>query len=204
MEYFTFGPYLQRTRVQFVHELLSCRLALVLGDGDGRFIAKLLTANPAIRVDAVDLSAVMLRLLTERAMNVSSAKNRLRTIHTDALDFVANSRSLPDYDLVATHFFLDCLSEDEVLGLVSRLTPRLARNALWVVSDFAIPDRQPIGFASRIVVGALYRAFRLLTGIKTQALPDHSTALRRSGFILRNSKLHLGGMLVSELWIRKQ
>jgi hypothetical protein len=203
MEYFSFGTYLERARFQFLHGLGSCRRALVLGDGDGRFTAKLLTTNTRIHVDALDSSAIMLRLLTERTMKVASAQSRLRTLHTDALDFVRGGPALPGYDLVVTHFFLDCLATNEVFELVRRLAPTLAPDALWVVSEFAIPNRQPAAFVSRLVVGALYRAFRLLTDLKTQTLPDYSAALRQAGFNLSNSKLYLSGLLVSELWVRE-
>ena len=48
LEYLTFGPTLQQTRLHYLPALLHSRNALVLGDGDGRFIAALLAANPTI------------------------------------------------------------------------------------------------------------------------------------------------------------
>jgi len=89
MEYLTFGSALWRCRTHFLSELKSCRNALILGDGDGRFTAALLAANPQLNVDAVDSSAAMLRLLTQRARTAApDASTRLRTHHADALAYV--------------------------------------------------------------------------------------------------------------------
>ena len=46
MELVTFGPLLGRCRYRFLEQLCNCRTALLLGDGDGRFAARLLAANP--------------------------------------------------------------------------------------------------------------------------------------------------------------
>ena len=60
LEYLTFGPFLWRCRVHFLPQLSDCRSALVLGDGDGRFTARLLRENPHLRVMAIDGSPGMI------------------------------------------------------------------------------------------------------------------------------------------------
>jgi SAM-dependent methyltransferase len=67
MELFSFGPWLMLCRCAFLNECLNSCRALVLGDGDGRFTARLLRANLAIRIDAVDASPAMLSALSRRA-----------------------------------------------------------------------------------------------------------------------------------------
>jgi ubiquinone/menaquinone biosynthesis C-methylase UbiE len=203
LEYLSFGPCLERARFHFLGKLHECRRAVVLGDGDGRFAARLLAANHNIHADAVDSSAAMLQLLRGRVSRLGSpAEGRLRTLHMDALDFATKGLSpeTPSYDLVATHFFLDCISQEEVAVLIRNLAPRLAPGALWLISEFAIPARQPAASASRWVVSGLYRIFGLLTGLRTRRLPDYALHLRQSGFSLRDRKSHLGGLLLSELW----
>ncbi len=54
LEYLSFGPMLERCRFYRIPQLTAARRALVLGDGDGRFLARLLTCNPEVQVDAVD------------------------------------------------------------------------------------------------------------------------------------------------------
>lgn len=198
MEYLTFGSLLGRCRFFRLSELGRVRKALILGDGDGRFTAKLLAANPEIQVDAVDVSAAMLGLLSARVAALGrETVGRLTLHHIDARNL-----TLPgdDYDLVVTHFFLDCFTSAELEALVNNLRPHLAFGALWVVSEFHIPTRRTAAIFSRLVVKFLYLAFHWLTGLSVQALPDYRTTLRKSGLARIETYSWLGGLLVSELW----
>jgi len=195
MEYLTFGRALQRCRTHFLPQLADCRSALVLGDGDGRFLAAFAAKNQNIIVDAVDSSRSMLRLLTRRLLVVAPGIH-LSTHQTSALTFTPNRT----YDLVVTHFFLDCLTQPEVETLCTRLVPHLKPNALWLISDFRIPTG-PMRWSARILIRALYLAFRLLTGLRTSRLPDYVSALTSAGFERTAQHLSLGGLLTTELWV---
>src|SRR6185437_264248 len=128
LEYLTFGPMLERCRFCRIPELTGARRALVLGDGDGRFLARLLAANPALEADVVDQSPAMLRLLQARAAAAGSG-SRIRIHQTDALTFQPAEAA---YDLVVTHFFLDCFTTGQMRGLVENLSPHLLPGALWI------------------------------------------------------------------------
>jgi ubiquinone/menaquinone biosynthesis C-methylase UbiE len=197
LEYLSFGPFLSRARRHFLPQLAHSRHALILGDGDGRFTASLLRANPAVRIEAVDASPVMLQALERRC---AAHRKRLTTHHADARNWQPATEA--GYDLIATHFFLDCLTTAEVANLAERLLRIATPDVQWIVSDFGIPD-SPFGrlFAAPLVA-VLYRAFRLLTGLKPQALPDHRFALTAAGWTLYAESLHLHGLLVSQLWTK--
>jgi|HubBroStandDraft_2_1064218.scaffolds.fasta_scaffold286387_1 SAM-dependent methyltransferase len=203
MEWLSFGPWLGWCRSAYLPELSACRHAVVLGDGDGRFTARLLAANPTIRIDAVDASSAMLSALVRRAGPDSS---RVRTYLADAREWQPGPptenplRENETYDLIATHFFLDCLTTAEVQHLAANLRPFASRSAVWLVSDFAIPSTMFGRAVARPGVSALYAAFALFTGLTVRSLPDHSTALFRSGFNLKKRRTWLAGLLISELW----
>ena len=198
LEYLSFGPYLERCRFHFLPELTGCHRALVFGDGDGRFAARLLAFNQETTLEAVDSSTVMLRLLANRVSHKgSTAERRLRLWHGNALEFDSKGRT---YDLVATHFFLDCFTETELVALLGRITPCLTQGTTWLVSEFSIPTRGAAALPARVVVGALYRIFGLLTGLRVRSLPDYSRILRAAGFDLGQKKNLLLGMLVAEIW----
>jgi len=198
LEYLTFGSFLEHCRFHFLDQLSTHRRALILGDGDGRFTARLLAANPQITIDAVDSSATMLDLLSERAKQLGPpARQRLRTIHVDAMALASAGEP---YDLVVTHFFLDCLTDENLNALIAKINPQLAPGATWLLSEFNIPTAQPAATLARIVIATLYRAFRILTGLKTQSLPDYASAFRRNGFLITNRKSFLRGLLIAELW----
>lgn len=219
MEFFTFGTCLARTRFAYLGQLRSCRHALVLGDGDGRFTARLLRANPTLQIDAVDASPAMLQALLRRAdphaarirIHLADARNWQPTAPSPRNgNFDSETRSVATGldsetwdakpDLIVTHFFLDCLTTAEVQSLASRLRAAASPSALWIVSEFFIPP----GWFGRLVaqplVAALYRAFALLTGLAVRSLPDHPSALRQAGFTLQTSHPKLAGLLISELW----
>lgn len=194
MEFATFGPWLSWCRTAYLGELGGCRRALAMGDGDGRFTARLLRANPHVEVDAVDASTAMLRALVRRA---GPHAGRVRAYCADLrLWEPAN----PPYDLVAAHFFLDFLTTDEVRRLAATLRRAVTPSALWVVSEFAIPENGFGRLAAPPVVAGLYLGFHWLTGLAVRSLPDHPGALREAGFVLRTRRARLGGLLASELW----
>jgi SAM-dependent methyltransferase len=196
IEYLSFGKALEHCRNHFLPQLTHCHAALVLGDGDGRFLIRLLSTNPAVHADAVDASSAMLRLLTQRAQSiVPNSNERLHTYQTDALLF-APSRS---YDLIVTHFFLDCLAQSELNALAQRLAQHTTQQTLWLVSEFRIPEGR-MHWPARAIVRVLYLAFRLLTGLHTSRLPDHAAALTAAGFHRQAQHLSVAGLLVTELW----
>lgn len=196
LEYLSFGPLLERCRNHWLPATRGKRRALILGDGDGRFTSRLLRKNPEIIVEAVDISHAMLTLLNTRAAKQGAA-NRVTTRCLDALSFHPEG----NYDIVVSHFFLDCFSTSEVRQLAEAIRPHLVPSALWVVSDFDIPHGGPSVLPAQFFIGFLYRAFGVLTGLETRSLPDHRQALETAGLVLSAQKTWLGGLLFSELWI---
>jgi ubiquinone/menaquinone biosynthesis C-methylase UbiE len=194
LEYLTLGYSLERARLHFLPRLLTARNALVLGDGDGRFLSQLLAANPSLRATAVDTSAVMLDLLSKRCAPYT---DRLQIKHADALTWTALDNE--PYDLVVTHFFLDCLTQPQLNSLVQRVKPMLAPGANWLISDFHVPDNA-LRTPARLFIGSLYLAFRVLTGLRTIRLPVHETPLVQSGFPCIARATFRNDLLIAELW----
>ncbi|HEV2276589.1 MAG TPA: class I SAM-dependent methyltransferase [Acidobacteriaceae bacterium] len=197
MEYLSFGPMLERCRFVHLPALAFARKALVIGDGDGRFTARLLHSNQSVQIDAVDASPAMLRLLKGRAAR-RGAQSRVRTFCADARIFTPRFR---DYDLVVTHFFLDCLSAAETADLILRVRSHLAPNATWLVSEFQAPEESRFRAAlARLLIAALYKAFGLLTGLRVREIPPWRDLLEENGFVPARGTQFLAGVLISELW----
>ena len=195
LEYLTFGPFLHRTRTHYLPQLTHASQALVLGDGDGRFTAALLMANPRVKVHAVDISPRMLTVLTRRA---HPNHGRLTTEQADLRLWQPDSNA--HYDLVTTHFLLDCLTTQQVSELARRLAPSLTPNAQWLISDFAIPPTPFGSLIAKPLISALYQCFRLMTHLGIRHLPDHSQALQSAHWTLHHHHPHLNGLLISQLW----
>lgn len=201
LEYLSFGHALERCRFTFLHTMAGQKRALVLGDGDGRFTAQLLAQSPDSRVHAVDCSAGMLAALYRRAKKVN-ATDRLTLEQADLREWnVPRSASLnPPFDLITTHFFLDCLTTAEVARLAQRVSALSGPGAFWTISEFAVPSGSWMRPVAAAVVFVLYRVFRLLTALGPQQLPDHASALQSAGWRRVQRCEYLRGLLMSELW----
>ena len=186
-EYLGFGRALERRRFAFLSEVTDARRILVLGEGDGRFLARLAEQNPQASIDYVDLSERMLELARGRA-----GSDRVRYHRADARDI-----SLPEsgHDLIVTHFFLDCLNQSDAAALTQKIATACAPEGRWIVSEF----REPAAWA-RAVVSFLYMFFRITTGLRTRALIDHRALLSNQGFVLIREETERFGLLASELW----
>ena len=183
------GRALERRRRWFLPELGNARRALLLGEGDGRFLRELKTRNSAVRIDYVDLSREMLRQARRAAGN-----HRVRYHFADVLRFQLPERA---FDLIATHFFFDCFDAGELDLLIRRVADAAKPGAQWVVSEFCTPN-----IAAAVLVRGLYLFFRITTGLRTRRLVDHRPILRSYGFRLVNERHSLGALVVSELWER--
>ena len=191
-EYLALGRTLERAREYFLPRLKTCKSVLALGDGDGRFLARLLRQNPQMTAVAVDTSATMLALLRERC------GERVRTVQLSALEVQAE----PETDLVVTHFFLDCLTQPEVDALIKGVGAKLDPGALWVVSDFGPPRVRWLRPFAAAYVRALYLAFRILTGLRVTRLPNPQRVLDLADFVRLERKEFLFGLVYTELWQR--
>lgn len=198
LEYLTLGHALERCRTYFLPQVEDRTHALVLGDGDGRFLARLYAANPDLRAVAVDTSAAMLALLRRRCEQASfAARANLRTCNHSALEH-APSR---DTNLIVAHFFFDCLTQPELDSLLQRLAAYTDPDTLWLISDFRIPAGA-FRIPAHLYVRTLYSLFRLLTGLQVTRLPDYETPLRAAGLVCIAQHLSLAGLLTTELWRR--
>ncbi len=197
MEYLSFGSTLERCRFYFLAVCVDARRGLVLGDGDGRFTARLLATNRAVQIDAVDASAVMLGLLKHRALAAEDGEGRLRTIHADLRDFIPDRDG---YDLIVSHFFLDCLTDEDLERMVARIGPYLTPDATWIVSEFSVPQKGWRSMAAGALIRFLYLAFKTMTHLDVRQIPDYASVLASNGFVRQQQIQFLGGVLSAERW----
>jgi ubiquinone/menaquinone biosynthesis C-methylase UbiE len=188
-----FGERLQRHRLAFQCAAEEKRRALILGDGDGRFTEALALSYPDLDMDCIELSAGMVEQARKRA------GSKVSITQGDVLEFPFTRAS---YDLVFTHFFLDCFSASELERVITRVSEALTPEAVWVVSDFR---RDRAGWR-RIYTAAwlvtMYWFFAFATGLKTRRLPDYERALACAGFRKSKELMSADGLIVSQWWQR--
>ncbi len=194
-EYLAFGRALERRRFAYLSQLRGCRRALILGEGDGRFLAALLERNRELQADVVDSSARMLELARCRIPAGAEARVRLRHLDARVVESPACS-----YDLVVTHFFLDCFSDSDAGLLIGRLTEALQPGGLWVLSEFQEPRGGLARLHARVWLGVMYRFFQITTGLDTSKLPPYAELLRAREMRLESGQSERFGLMVSQLW----
>ena len=195
LEYAAFGKALERRRFEFLREVFDSRRALVLGDGDGRFTAQLLLTNSKVEVDYVELSGKMIELAKRRIPEPS----RVRFLETDALTYHFPART---YDLIVSHFFFDCFSEQEAGRLIAKISASACDNAQWMIAEFRQPEDGWRAVHAFVWLRSMYLFFRVATGLRTKVLPPYGRDLLREGFLLRREKEERGGLMASEWWTR--
>ena len=158
LERLTFGGLLHWCRTAQLSRLGGCRRALVLGDGDGRFLADLLRTHPNLHADSLDISPGMIALARRRLESIPGAADRVRFAIADA-----RTDPLPasGYDLVVTNFFLDCFRPHELAAVVGRIADASAADAVWVDGDFRLPSEGWVQPVARALLAVMYAFFRL-------------------------------------------
>jgi len=198
VERLSLGKCLERRRFAFLREVRTSQRAILCGGGDGRFLARLLGENSTVQVDFVDLSARMIEIAERRIMSMGrSFLSRVVFHRVDIREFAPQS---PRYDLIVSHFFLDCFTQAELESVIHRLTCWACPSAKWLVSDFHEIEGLLGSWPSRAFIRGLYAAFRLTTGLRVTHLSDYQAALRRGGWVAQSETEGLGGLLHSSLW----
>ncbi len=200
IECLVFGRALKRRRCEYMAELGNARSTLILGDGDGRFTAEFVHGNRHSRVESVDLSSRMLDLARKRCSRSTPDRADLVFRQGDArvVELTGN------YDLIVTHFFLDCFGSGDLERIIARVSKAAQPQARWVISEFQLPPNRILRFAARLLIQAMYAFFRMTTGLNTSCLPDHIPLFTKYGFRLVDRCSSFGGLLVSELWQRSE
>ncbi len=177
LEYTAFGRELERARFCFLDKLRACHDILLLGEGDGRCLARLAQIAPQARLHCVDASQAMLH----RAAARLDAPTRSRVTFTCA-DAPTWTPPAASYDAVVTLFFLDCFSPETVAALVARMQPALRPGAKWLFADFILPASGLARWRAQVWLRVMYFFFRWQTGLAVNALPPSEAILQSAGW----------------------
>lgn len=199
VEYGAFARALERRRFAFLERLAGARSILVLGEGDGRALARLLAVAPEAQVDVVEVSGEMIALARRRVQDSEQDRERVRFRQEDA-----QAAAWPEqhYDGVVTFFFLDCFDEDVARAIIGRIAGALRAGGTWLVSDFAVPDRGWRRQHARIWLWVMYRFFGVTTGLRTRRLPPMERLLREAGMARLELEEARSGLMRSEVWVK--
>jgi ubiquinone/menaquinone biosynthesis C-methylase UbiE len=197
MEYAAFGQALEKARFDFLARAAEAHRVLILGEGDGRFLARLLGLNRQASVAVVESSARMIQLARGRVP--PDERSRVSFHHIDAA-----AQPLPHgpFDLAVTHFFLDILTCRESEAVISKASGLLSPGALWLLTEFQEPAGGIRRQHARLWLRAMYRFFALTTGVRACRLPPYRDTLVRCGLAEIEHRERRFGLIRSQVWRR--
>ncbi len=194
MELLSAGGKLQECRMAFLGEIPPPRRILLAGEGHGRFLPICAARFPEARITVIDSSAAMLEIARRKVRS-----GNVDFIHGDVLSWEGPSET---FDLIFTHFFLDCFPPAELSVVISRLASAATPDANWLIADFQVPDGRAASLRSRIILSLLYTFFRLVTGLSASSLSPPEDDLEKAGFTRHRRITRDWGLLKSEWWSR--
>jgi ubiquinone/menaquinone biosynthesis C-methylase UbiE len=161
----------------------------------------LVKRNPLAQVTYVDASGKMLEIARERLIRAALPIDRVRFIRAELPAWKPPAKS---YDLVATHFFLDCFPHEQLVTVINTLQESAQPGGCWLISDFAIPQAGFRRIRARIIHRLMYSLFRLFTKLPASALVPPQPLLRQSGLTRVCRAEFDRGLLCAELWRRAE
>lgn len=199
MERVLAGEKLQRCRLAWLGDVRDCQNVLVVGEGPGRFLGEAARALPSARFCCVDASAAMLARARAVWAKAGGEVERAQFVQTN---LPAWEPPAGTFDLVVTHFFLDCFPADLLAAVVTRLAAGAGVNARWLLADFCVPARGIARWRARLALGAAYTFFRVATRLPARRLAPPEACLAAEGFQLVRRRTSDWGLLHSDLWQR--
>ncbi len=197
MELVSAGEMLQRCRTAFLRRVPAVENILILGEGNGRFLLECRRRFPDATITVVDASARMIELARKRLARQGVTNRSIDFIRADALTWTPPARA---FDLIVTHFFLDCFRGDQLGVLIPKLARAAAPGANWLLADF---QAAPAGWRrhrSRFILWLMYRFFIAATRLPARTLTAPDELLERSGFNLRAREIYDWELLHSDWW----
>ena len=197
LEAVCFSGKLQRCRLAFLREIPAAGRVLVAGEGPGRFLSALVRQDKDFAITCVDASAAMLETCRRRLQREGLSIHKVEFVQADLRSWQPIGRS---YDVIATHFCLDCLGGEDLDRSVRNLARLAHASTLWLVSDFQIPEGGPARWRARAIHWMMYRFFWLVSGLSISVLESPDPLLARQGFVLQKRRVFDWGLLYGALW----
>lgn len=186
LERASFGDALNKARRAFLRQTARATHVLLIGEGNGRFLAELLARKRGGCVTVIDSIPKMLRLLTKRVSTI----RRYTELKLLVADFLIWDGENARYDAVVTHFFLDLFRPDSQLRAITKITEVSKPGALWVNVDYRVTKAKLL---HRVVDWLRYRFDEIFSGVEADRQYDPSDHMSASGWLVGEERLFCSG-----------
>jgi ubiquinone/menaquinone biosynthesis C-methylase UbiE len=199
MELVLAGNKLQRCRTAFLGQVSNRQNVLIVGEGNGRFLVECRRRLETASITCVDASSRMLALARKRVRDAGLSIEKIEFVHTDALRWTPPQRA---FDLIVTHFFLDCFPAEHLRRVVAALAKAATADATWLLADFQVPSGGLRRRRAQLIHRVMYLFFGLATRLPARKLTIPDELLRVENFALCERRESEWGLLRSDWWER--
>jgi ubiquinone/menaquinone biosynthesis C-methylase UbiE len=199
MEFVLAGDKLQRCRTAFLHKTTAAQRVLIVGEGNGRFLAACRQAIPFAFITVADSSRRMLDAARTRLARRVKDSDNVEFVHADARTWMPPNAA---YDLIVTHFFLDCFPDNQLERVITNLATAAKPTAAWLLADFQMPADGLQHHRAKAIHALMYAFFRVATKLPARRLISPDSYLRAHGFELKEKRTSEWELLHSDLWQR--
>ena len=184
LESLLFGPRLQQMRCAYLDQLADVGTVLLIGEGTGLFLERLLKVNPEATVAVVESSAEMIDRCRNR---VPSEDCRRVTFHKSTL---LEFESVQRFDALCTFFFWDCFEENQLRIMLPAISKFQKPESFWIDVDFfeTSKDAPGINLFHFLLMRMLYGFFGLATGIEARRVVEIEPIAGQNGFFVTESR----------------
>jgi hypothetical protein len=199
MERVLAGGKLHRCRCAFLDHIPTPEKILILGEGPGRFVVECVGKFPQASITVVEESAGMIAQARANLERCSLSSDNTTFLQADILQWEAPHS---EFDLIVTHFFLDCFRPEQLEVIVPAISKTATANAQWLLADFQEANSGWKRWRSRGILSIMYTFFRVVTRLPATSLTPPDLYLMREGFVLYERREAEWGLLKSDWWKR--
>jgi ubiquinone/menaquinone biosynthesis C-methylase UbiE len=199
MEFVLAGEKLQRCRTAYLDRAANAESILIVGEGNGRFLAECRRRIPSARIKVLDASAKMLEAARLRLLRSGLNTDCIEFVHADAASWKPDHAA---YDLIVTHYFLDCFPAQQLRQIIATLSQAAKPAAAWLLADFQIPSRGWRRGRARIIHALMYFFFRVMVRLPANRLVAPDEFLTAQNFVLESRRTSEWGLLHTDYWRR--
>tara|TARA_B100000212_G_scaffold104261_1_gene77105 strand:+ start:1001 stop:1762 length:762 start_codon:yes stop_codon:yes gene_type:complete len=173
-----FGSRMQRMRCAHLDHMSGRREILLVGEGTGLFLERLLEVNAQAKVTVVEQSEQMMKRAKRRVAEKDLSRVTFRKLSFEKFD------SSKRFDAVCTLFFWDCFTQGQIRSMLPLLERHSKRGALWLDVDFFENPHGSTrtGIWHYLLIRFLYGFFGLATGIEARRIVNIEPLAKENGF----------------------
>jgi len=182
-----FGESIRQAQTCFLNDIPPQSKVLILGGGSGWLLTQLLRLKPECEIWYIEASEKMIELAKA-------------TVNSNHIHFIYGTEdSIPtliQFDVVITAFYLDLFTEKSLGVVVKKIQNKVKPDGIWLVTDFVGNKK----WWQNILLGMMYRFFRVLCGIEAVGLPNWNQSLVSQDLVKRKSRFFYRAFIESTVY----